>query len=233
MALPRRLGRWLTRLHRLKLLRRRVTTTVGANIFAWPVSLHRALLRVRPRRLLEQSLLNTNVTFSSQFSGMGTMEEALHIIGIHARACGLKFDSTTLHCCDINKGCQKILKGMSSCVFADMGGFCKLPNQLSKADTYAAKIRLALKAPPQRQCLCVVHGTRCHIVPTDIAAGGSPCTDHSLIGRRAGVHGPTFSCFLSWARWVSAADIGVAVHENVVPFPSQAMYDMQHDPPHC
>jgi len=81
-------------------------------MFAWPVALVRALELVRPRGLLEQSLLNSaDVTFSSQFSGMGTMEEAMRIISIHVQRIGLKFCFEHFACLRHQQGVPDHLEG--------------------------------------------------------------------------------------------------------------------------
>jgi len=115
---------------------------------------------------------------------------------------------------------------MGSCVFSDIVQFCNIPTRVSSIQKYAVKVKMALKATPRSRCWCVVHKRNCEVRPTDIAAGGSPCVDHSLIGKRAGTAGNTFICFLSWARWISGMDIGLAVHENVPQFPRQVVHDL-------
>lgn len=66
---------------------------------------------------------------------------------------------------------------------------------------------------------CHRHKKVCHLVSPHIDVSGTPCTDFSSAGLRAGVEGPTLPIFMVWACVVLALGIPVVLHENVVLFP--------------
>ena len=197
-------------------------------IFKWPDRLIHALLVTVPRNLLRETLLCTGFTFSSQFSGMGTMEHALAIISQRCKAKHLPVDFRITASLDIDSECQQVLTrhGGNSCIFADIVNFtCVSSKKFMRAKRYKSKLAMMMSAPMNARCWCVRHQKECPVLEDDVVGGGSPCTAHSMAGKREGWKCSTFQTFLCWIRRVVAHDTIIAIHENVPSFPDRLMED--------
>lgn len=208
------------RCKQLKLLRR--VRHQKTNIFRWQSVLVKSLLRLVPKTLLAKSLLlSPDVTLSSQFSGMATAEHAIHVLSKRFATHGFHVDIHTKHVCDVDRQCQKYLCNYleNGCVFDDILGFTKLTvSKLKKLRCMDDQISAMHNAVLRKATSCVKHKSKCELVGTDIAIGGSPCVDYSLVGLKRKMNGPTFPCLLAWAQYIVQKNVVLGVHENVPQF---------------
>lgn len=65
------------------------------------------------------------------------------------------------------------------------------------------------------KAFCVVHGKRCTITKTDLHTAGSPCTDHSSMGKGSKMEGKQAKLFYVWIALVRALLFNIIFHENV------------------
>lgn len=179
------------------------------------------VLRERLGASLERSLLNARMTYSTQFTGMGTVEAAMEIAQEQASRCGLALRASLASTTDLATTCRTLLLAatpMESCVFDNILGAVKFPNSVhNPAASLNRRLSLAMKARLAEQAFCHRHQRKCCIPRPFLLAAGTPCVDWSAAGKRLGFKGPTTGCTLAWLRL--AATCGVALHENVPQFP--------------
>ena len=81
--------------------------------------------------------------------------------------------------------------------------------------TFKGKLHAARFTDIARFRYCSTHKRKCEIKASKLRGGGTPCTDYSTIGNRAGVQGPTANCTIAWI--VEAKHHDLSIHENVLP----------------
>lgn len=192
---------------------------------SWPDLLMKTIIAALTAELLATSMLAGPVSFASSFSGMGTMEVALNILAAVAAQNGLHMESNILHSCDWDRTCQRLLAQHAPCVFKDVTEFTNcLKARFQGCKNYVLKCRLLKRVSLKRRAWCTKHKQNCFVPIPRLTGGGSPCTDHSKIGKRAGVNGDTVFPYLSWGRIASQS--AVIVHENVRSFPDECLDDV-------
>ena len=165
-------------------------------------------------------------TLSTHFSGMGTVEAGVDYVrqlfpwvGVHTVASG-----------DISAKCRKLLLGGSqSCVFGNLLHESVLtPAMFATVKDLTAKADLMYKTAMhvKNVAWCYQHNCYYKRVGGDVEMGGSPCVDHSRIGKRMGAKGSTFQLLLQWCAWVLYSGSLLAIHENVLGFDDYWLYYM-------
>lgn len=209
----------------------------------WASRMVDALLRTVPPTELSNSLLAGPFSMSTQFSGLGTVEQAVEHLTTLLQQKGLSCPVHVTSACDLHAPCQRLLFAGACHVFTDILEFTHIsPGRFARCKTVPDKVDLVMTAKLSPSATCAKHNKKCPLEFTDVVCGGSPCTDYSLCGKQLRcegafqllhimtltnkrvIHcmcsgGPTFQCFLSWSRWVVGCGAVLAVHENVPSFP--------------
>ena len=143
------------------------------------------------------------------------------------------------HVCDNGASQQKVLLDRSrhegACVFRNVfdrvpalaafgiGGSTKAP--------YSTMKKEAQLAPVIHFGYCMAHcsegdSVQCRVQPTDLDISGSPCNSWSREGLRMCHNSPWIAATLAWCAWLVAAQIPLAIHENVVGFDMSVLQEM-------
>lgn len=126
----------------------------------WPIVLAKALKKAVPRSVLKRSMLNSTVTLSTQFSGMGTAERAANIVCRVAKRLRLKCKIRCLSATDIAPAAQKCLKTAlhGGCLFTDMIKQVKVKDSAKfKRLSFVKKIRKIKRCKLRKRAWCLVH----------------------------------------------------------------------------
>jgi site-specific DNA-cytosine methylase len=88
---------------------------------------------------------------------------------------------------------------------------------------YSTMKDVARLAPVIHLGYCVAHcsagdSVQCQVTPTDLDISGSPCNSWSMDGLRKRHESPWVAATLAWCAWLLAAQIPLAIHENVATF---------------
>ena len=206
------------------------------------------LKSVYMRKLVSEQMLcraftGEAFTLSSSFSGIGCFDFAAHM------ACSVVNDflkqfteleftpcsTQTLYCVEKHGPCQSELlaspnlKADDCCVFGNI--LQLLPDALadelaSSNDLTADQISAMIKAGManfKSELKCKRHNKMCYVKRARVHSAGSPCTDHSAYGERAGDNGFNHRLYTTWAvhRLIQLEDI--IAHENVPGFTAKKL----------
>jgi site-specific DNA-cytosine methylase len=220
---------------------------LGQSAFRWHHLVLDCILEFVGPRDLDQSLLRTSRSYSTDFSGIGTVEHAVAFLDAALRNQRLPATSLVLRsACDKEPWCRAMLQHGLPAVPAGLAGqagqadllvqtdradsFCIFEDVLDVFDSevsaaieasYHEKVQVVAAAPLAAAARCARHQRWCPLwgPPPDFAVGGSPCVDFSLAGSRRQEHGPTMIVFLAWARKHRHWGTPVLILENVPQFP--------------
>ena len=219
----------------------------GHGAFHWHHMALEVILEFVGPRDLDQSLLRTSRSYSTDFSGIGTVEHAVAFLDAALRNQKLPATSLELRsACDKEPWCRAMLQHGLAAVPAGLAGqagqadplvqtdradsFCIFEDVLdvfasgvsaARDALYDEKVQVVAATPLATAARCSRHQRCCPLwgPPPDFAVGGSPCVDFSLAGSRRQEHGPTMIVFLAWARKHRHWGTPVLILENVPQFP--------------
>jgi site-specific DNA-cytosine methylase len=172
-------------------------------------------------------------SFSSHFSGLGTVEVALqHIRAACLRVLGFDPKWEIAFCCDSGTSQQRALKARMQgrcCVMANVLDHVPalIPFASARAPNYSEMLQVALASPTTASGRCVAHGgQQCKWQRADGNVSGSPCNSWSREGGMAKHNSPWVACTLAWARAVKDSDLPFAIHENLRGFDAKILADV-------
>ena len=128
-----------------------------------------------------------------------------------------------------DQACQRELNihpgtDTDTCMFGDMSTIWKptiqsLVEQVrkQKGGKVKEKLRASVKSgrAVHSRLMCLRHNRICPLRHCTLHIGGSPCTDHSLMGEKAGEEGKTMIDTLAWLAHILSVEHTVFVSENV------------------
>ena len=156
-------------------------------------------------------------TFSSHFSGLGSLEVALGMLRAAYppvdRAC---LRATTLYACETAPSLRRLLgERTSGCIFKDVLGRTKV--DLKDCETFQAKVARLHSAQVSPTASCWMHGASCRVPVADVDVSGSPCQPWSSATQ--GVRGERHRfahLIVAWSALMRSDRPALAIHENVV-----------------
>ena len=196
--------------------------------FQWAFATIEALLGLATVLTLRASLLGSDLNFATNFSGIGSAEQALKFVcSGTARFLGRAATWRSVSACENDATNQKLLSRLcpGTCIFEDMFGASVLSKELRERFKAKGLIDFdqawedILNAGLTENEPCLTHkGCRCARPQADIDISGSPCQPWSRIGRRAGRNSHFMLPVLVWILWLRKAQPLVVIHENVPGF---------------
>ena len=180
---------------------------------------------------LRRLLGNRRITSSTCFSGIGAPETGSGIFTAAVTAAlgeDLGFEIQPKWAVELKQQAQQVLMSMPhppEHVHQDVLDF--LPKRLRR------QVDKAMTTPPlsnelkhqisscalQRSQWCVRSGTYVDVPRTEQHIAGSPCTEHSHLGKQVGLGGGTAALLYTWIAIVRNFRFPIFVHENVAAFP--------------
>ena len=192
----------------------------------WPWLLVEQLIRIMGQQALLRSYLCTAEVATSFFSGVGSAEIAWKAVGAALVGHGLPFVLVTGFCCEVDVLCQGVL--LAHCVghvFGDVQDLLSMP-RVEATWGFHRKLQTVMAASIRSTARCCRCGRYCAVVSGDIDTSGSPCQDWSAAGSLGRENGKHIHCLLAWVRWHLAKQTPVLVHENVVGFGLDLLYQL-------
>lgn len=206
--------------------------------FGWAyVCLHTLVVHLGSENL-RNSLLADRVSYSTHFSGVGTVELSVRFLqAAWSTVLGTPFQLKSIAACEKKPSNRALLLALSAgeegCVFEDI---------LARSPTASSHHAHAITAGTLEfsrvwACLrddspvcdtagrCSRHLRMCTTPRPLVDVSGSPCTPWSSAGRRSGRCSPVSCLFLAWCQWARFAMPLVLVHENVVGWDSATIQE--------
>eukprot|EP00973_Karenia_brevis_P090199 12401424-Karenia_brevis.AAC.2 len=218
------------------------------NIFEWAHDGLHTAAEINTQMTIECSsnrLLNT----SSAFSGYGTDCISEKFITAAAnkflqklpgpsasKPCPITF--APKYAIEYNKACQQellIIENGPEHVYADILDFvpdsmrksCGMDGGVQRSNAYLRRVLPFCK--PKRSAWCLRHRKHCVIISTDIHSAGSPCQDHSSLGKGLKFDGIRAKCFYIWVALRRDLKDTVSWHENVLGFGTDELEELLGD----
>ena len=192
---------------------------------------------------------NRRITSSGVFSGIGSAELAHGIIDktadrfidslpAHDRPLLGPMTSFSAWGIERDHSCQEALIAHPfgpECIFSDVLDI--LPPQARLAcgldggtELQAAQLKeVIIKSKVDLSAWCVRHGRKCRLQRTHMHVAGTPCINHSSMGKRELFSGSAAKLFFAWARLMRVLLIPIIFHENVPAFGTEALSDILGD----
>jgi site-specific DNA-cytosine methylase len=197
----------------------------------------------RAQALFGEDIFQTDreLTMSSAYSGIGTIEQAAHQVctGITGRRCrvtpvwALEKDTTCkaelvswFHSLGYHRAC--VFGNLKDLVpqrwYSDLG-FGKNADELPPSDLFEKGLQDTDVFTCSRSCAAHT-GQLCQLRHTDIHVAGTTCVDHSSYGSCSGDEGRNVKFFLIWAALMKKVQPKLILHENVAGFGTTALCEV-------
>jgi hypothetical protein len=198
--------------------------------FRWAFVCVRALCEHMGPSSLKKTLLSQPVPFTTHFSGVGTVELAVHFLRAASREIlGMPLQLEWVAACEKKPSNRACLLASSSgesqgCIFGDILARSPVAAEHHARAIAAGRANYAAVWGALRvdgllldtAGYCSRHGRSCQLPRPALDVSGSPCTPWSSVGHRGGRASPVTCLFLTWCQWARHVQPLVLIHENVV-----------------
>jgi site-specific DNA-cytosine methylase len=186
-------------------------------------------------------ILAKPLSYSSHFSGVGTVEVAMAMLASWApRVAHADFEACTASMCEISPKCQKVLseRARGCHIFRDILDRLNAPLRSDIANLvidgrldYARARPAVMGANMSGSGHCVAHGGQCPFPRASLDVSGTPCTPWSRCNKSKNVrhNHPAALLMLAWCATIRSTRPRVVVHENVEGFDTQSLVDLLGD----
>ena len=206
-------------LHSAQLRRRPVASLPSMGLEEACKRIGECLSQAKTRALSEekQGLLwqDKRISIGTRFSGIGSVEEALHILQKHVPAkfqyryaCDHDEDSWNFHR-------SRFPPGQNFHFFKDVMGFGQHWSGSFEAD-FCSQTEGSWRTQYQKQARCLCHKKECTIPNVQMDISGSVCKDYSSQGQQRGVEGTYALSMLVRNAELRRRKVPLRVSENVV-----------------
>lgn len=163
-----------------------------------------------------QSMLVRGTTYSTYFTGLGSVEVAADMVKSAVKSVlGVSHTGGSVSACECDRYLQVLLKSrVGNCVYDDIMKFVpglqwESVRDLNSQDRFA-KVQSHFRLGQQ---WCIQHQSRCSCIKPGLDFSGSPCQPYSLMGKQLGLKDERSLLLFVWMVIILHFLPAIAIHE--------------------